>query len=570
MAQSVKENPRVANLLERQTLTQKDVLIALTLLFFLNLLLRVFYLRYDFVNGDEAVRAITAVRLLEGARLYSEIVTDKPPGATVFYATILWLFGRSMLAVHLIAALLNFATSLVLYHIAARFYDRRTGLWAALLFIYFSTNYYTQDMMAANTELLMALPYTASFYLFLEGRETRSALGSQRRVTAALVLAGLLTGVAALFKQVAVFNLLFFAIHEVFALYRARNRAGMQTLINLASIAIGFSVVVIVMVLWLNSQNSLLEFWHSVVVMGSVYVGALPTELWLKFMVGRTLGYVLFNLALWLLAAYAIVTAVRARPDRSERLEAREGSSSTDMERSSRSLDLAVALWAAVSLLAAFTGGRFFGHYFIQVLPALSLLGSRGLAWFAARLGDPGTRRKARIAAAVLIIVFIIGLVRFHQRTAVLAYEAIAGVRTNASESWGMTQRQREAVIVAGRIRETVAEGEPIYVWGYALDVYWRSGCRPASRYLMPYYMTGRVQETGSVDSDNEGMWSENRSRFIEDLRRERPRLILDVEANLLAGNYPEIVEFIEDNYRREGEIGPDPDRPFVVYRLRE
>src|SRR5215471_7235368 len=153
-------------------ITQTQLLLALVGLFFLNLLLRVFYIRYDFVNGDEGVRALTAVRMLEGARLYADVVTDKPPGASLFYAAVFALFGRSMKAVHLAATVLNFGTSLVVYRIAARFYSRRMGLCAALLFVYFSTNYFTQDMMAANTELLMVLPYSLAFYLFLNAHSS--------------------------------------------------------------------------------------------------------------------------------------------------------------------------------------------------------------------------------------------------------------------------------------------------------------------------------------------------------------------------------------------------------------
>src|ERR1051325_6687435 len=124
-------------------ITSRQVLLALAGLFILNLLLRVFYLRYDFVNGDEGVRALTATRLLDGARLYADVVTDKPPGATLFYAAVFALAGRSMKAVHLAATLWNFLTSVIIYLVAARFASKRTGLWAALLFVYFSTNYLT-------------------------------------------------------------------------------------------------------------------------------------------------------------------------------------------------------------------------------------------------------------------------------------------------------------------------------------------------------------------------------------------------------------------------------------------
>ena len=139
-------------------ITPAQLMLAIVGLFLLNLLLRVFYIRYDFVNGDEGVRALSGVRMLEGARLYADVVTDKPPGASLFYASVFAAFGRSMKAVHLAATVWNFGTSLVVYLIGARFYNKRIGLWAALLFVYFSTNYFTQDMMAANTELLPSRP----------------------------------------------------------------------------------------------------------------------------------------------------------------------------------------------------------------------------------------------------------------------------------------------------------------------------------------------------------------------------------------------------------------------------
>src|SRR5438128_906205 len=120
--------------------TANQILLALAALFLLNLLLRVFYIRYDFVNGDEGVRALTAVRMLEGARLYADVVTDKPPGASLFYAAVFAIFGRSMKAVHAAAIIWNFATSFVVFLIGALLYNKRVGLWAALLFVYFSTN----------------------------------------------------------------------------------------------------------------------------------------------------------------------------------------------------------------------------------------------------------------------------------------------------------------------------------------------------------------------------------------------------------------------------------------------
>ena len=201
---------------------------------------------------DEGARALSAVRMLEGARLYADVVTDKPPGASLFYAAVFALFGRSMKAVHLAAIVWNFVTSVVVYLIAARFYNRRLGLWAALLFAYFSTNYFTQDTMAANTELLMALPYAASFLFFVIGQTSSTR---RRSANVALIVAGVLTGFAALFKQVGVLNLGFFAVYEMFEVWKhCKGKLKINGLIfnslkravlRLSMVGVGFAAILI-------------------------------------------------------------------------------------------------------------------------------------------------------------------------------------------------------------------------------------------------------------------------------------------------------------------------------------
>jgi hypothetical protein len=572
------ENAKLVVVSDEQELTVLFVFMAFVGIFFLNLLLRVFYLRYDFVNGDEGVRALTATRLLDGARLYADVVTDKPPGSTLFYAIVFAIFGRSMKAVHLAAAVWNFVTAIIIYLVAARFASKRTGLWAALLFVYFSTNYLTQDMMAANTELLMAVPYTAAFYLFLKAHDFKYlALDSANKrasfslqSSVALLGAGLMTGFAAMFKQVGVLNLIFFALYEIYEAYTGRNqyqadRRGWikalvkRALIRLSLIAIGFIFALVALVVWLAMTGSLADFWRNAIALNKYYIQSDPLNLWLKFMVGRGLGYVLFNATLWALALWIIARSLR-RGGRASQYN----SLSHSRRSVYPSLNLAVTLWGAVSLSSVMIGGRFFGHYFIPVLPALSLLAAEGVELLGERVRDPAHKRSARITVAALGLLFLVGLVRSHHRTAILAYETITGARTRWSERWGMTERQNEAERIAASLRGEISEGEPLYIWGYAHDVYWRTRCWPASRYLTPYYIDGRFPDAeDKTAASDDPIWREARENLIEDLRRTRPRLILDVYGNIKQLPYPEIVDFINENYREGENIGPDPSRPF-------
>lgn len=565
-------------------LTTRHILIAFFALFSLNLLLRVFYLRYDFVNGDEGVRALTALRMIEGARLYADIVTDKPPGTTLFYAAALALFGRSMSAVHLAAAVWNFATAIVAYLTAAMIYGRRAGIWAALFLIYFSTNYLTQDMMAANTELLMALPYTAAFYFFVRALIKEREIG--RRVSINLFVAGVMTGLATLFKQVGLFNLAFFVMHELFVAYATwpqersnrvlwiRQRVKIS-LTRLTLIAAGFALTLALFALWLVSQGTFSDFWRNAVELNMFYVSSMPRSLWLRFFVGRTLSYIFFNASLFFLALWAIAQAAkrfnRDRQDKQDRYDKGQSETNNPEYGVNPCLDMTVALWGVASFAAVFPGGRFFGHYFIQLLPALSLLASRGVELVREQLGNPAHKLRARIVTAFLIILFLVGFVRFHQRTATLAYETITGRQTGLTDRWGMSERGSEAEIISRQVRSRINQGEPIYIWGYALDIYWKTECRPASRYLTPYYITGQFTDAALTEVDPEvAFFREAREHLLEDLQRTHPRLILDVYGSLLSLPYPEITDFVKKNYRQGDKIGVNPSRPFVVYTLKE
>jgi hypothetical protein len=172
---------------------------------------------------------------------------------------------------------------------------------------------------------------------------------------------------------------------------------------------------------------------------------------------------------------------------------------------------------------------------------------------------------------AVLGLLFLVGFFRCHHRTAVLAYETVTGTRTHWSKNWGMTKREQEAEVISTFVRERISPPEPLYIWGYAHDVFWRTGCRPASRYLTPYFIDGRFADAEAiVSSTGEGFRREAAANLLEDLRRTKPRLILDVEGSFMALPHRELVEYIEKHYRDEGRAGPDASRPFRVLQLND
>jgi hypothetical protein len=175
------------------------------------------------------------------------------------------------------------------------------------------------------------------------------------------------------------------------------------------------------------------------------------------------------------------------------------------------------------------------------------------------------------LVTSILSIAFLIGFVRCHHRTLVLAYETLTQTRTRWSSDWGMTIREQEADVVSAFVRERVPAGAPLYIWGYAHDVFWRTQCSPASRYLTPYYIDGRFADAeATVPASGEAFRRVAANNLIDDLARNKPRLILDIEGNFKALPFPELVGFVDTHYRESGDAGPLPGRPFRMFELKE
>lgn len=156
-------------------------------------------------------------------------------------------------------------------------------------------------------------------------------------------------------------------------------------------------------------------------------------------------------------------------------------------------------LWLAASLAAAMVGLQFFGHYFLQLVPALALLG-------AAALHEVG----ARAATAALTA------------TAFLACAYVG---------WGFTASRTEldhAHRVADTVRAYTGRDDRVLLWGMHPEGYWLAERAPASRYLTAGFLTNfsggrdgaRVGEKYAMT----GAWP----HFRRELRHRPPELIVD------------------------------------------
>jgi hypothetical protein len=329
---------------------------------------------------------------------------------------------------------------------------------------------------------------------------------------------------------------------------------------------------------------------------GSRYAAYYPASDVLASALRQSVAY--FGLNNTLLVGLAFVTAKTIRRARAAPNAARHTEEAVDQDlihRRSWESDLTLLIWFATSFTGLTVGGRFFGHYFFQIMPSLCLIGARGLSGISSALQRRGARR---IVFALLAAGFAFTIVRFHGRTAVLAADWFRGTRSASTAGWYHERLNREERRVASVVRELPDKEESadqvgledirrdggrsgevggphdyLFVWGYRPEIYYWSGLLPASRYLSTQPLTGIPADVHYFESErrllfDEAITAQAREQLVRDLEETRPRYIVDelgmFNPELSLEDYSEMHEFME-NYRYYGTT----DR-FLIYRRRE
>ncbi|MFN2608642.1 MAG: glycosyltransferase [Acidimicrobiales bacterium] len=411
-------------------------------------------------NSDEASLATMAMVIDRGGRLYHETADRKPPAVPYVYAAVARLTGtRDLRPVRALGALVLAATAALLAAEAARRYRSRRAAWgAALLFLLGTVAFFPADTQAAGFELFMLLPMTAAV-----------VAASRHRA----VQAGLWLAVACLCKQTAAAT----ALPVAWLLWqgggwRPAVRAALAGGAVIAATALAFGPSQFL--LWTVTGNG-----GYLALRGSV--GAT-----LGRAMGMTWAFIGINLALVGLAAWA----------------ARRRTATTDQW-----------LWLAGSAFGVLVGLRFFGHYYLQLLPPLALLGAGVLPGLA-----PAARRLAvgftAVSAAVMCAVAFLPA----DERGLLPYGA-----------------------VAAQVRRLTAPTDTVFVWGEFPEIYWASDREPATRFIHTGFLTGhtggRPAGTEQPSDGLPGGWA----LLDQDLQAHPAALIVDTTGARIRGSqyYP-------------------------------
>jgi len=453
-------------------------------------------------NSDEASLATMAMVIDHGGRLYHDTADRKPPVVPHVYAAVAGLTNsRDLRPVRAVSALVLAATAALLAAEANRRHrSRRAALGAATLFLLASVAFFPADTQAAGFEVFMLLPMTAAIVAAGRGRAAQ---------------AGLWLALACLSKQTAVTT----ALPIAWLLYQS---GGWRLVVRAAVTGVGAIGVTALyfgpaqFLLWTVTGNG-----GYLALRGSAGATVLRG-------LGMTGAFVVINLALLALAA---------------------------MATRRRTADIDLWLWLAGGTVGVLAGLRFFGHYYLQLLPPLVLLAAAALPTVTVKARRLATGAMAVSAAVMYAVAFLPA-----DERGLLPYGAIAA-----------------------EVRRLTTPDDTVLVWGEFPEIYWAADREPATRFIHTGFLTGnsggRDPGTGSSEDGLPGAWG----MLDEDLRAAPAALIVDTSPAGIRNSefYPleqtALWERIRDDYESLGDIdgvrfyryvGPEPrgpDRPGAV-----
>ena len=433
---------------------------------FAALLLRAGSFQISAIDLDESMYLLQAREWLRGGWPLVATWDLHPVGGPAMVAIALLTFGESVVSARLLGWLAVSATAWILY-LTIRILGgpRAVGIGAGLLYIIHTA---ILAGLATNTELLFA-PFTcAALAIGVHALRNQTTLSYR-----SLVAMGLLIGWALTIKQVVVpLGCLCFALPTLPAYVRG-SLSLRRGIVMAAAYALLCATPTMAFAFAYFLKGDLAAFLDGSFLAPLRYIQH-PIPL---TAVALQVLKACFSLC-WLILL-ALVAVVRMGAPHS-----------FHEEQATTSFAL---MWLFAGCIAVAMPGQFYDHYFLILVPPLSLLAAIG-AWCVARRAGPS------LAAGVLACLLIstssdIWLDRFPHliRLGRLSECCTLGVAHKPDVPW----------LVGGRIAEELAPGDPILVFNYQPIVYFLSHAALPTKIIFPVQLVGTHNFTG-VDLDAE------------------------------------------------------------------
>ncbi len=432
------------------------------------------------LERDEGEYAYAGQLILQGIPPYKLAYNMKFPGTYAGYAVIMSIFGQTVTGIHLGLLLVNAATVVLIFFLGRQLISSTLGLAAAMSYAVLSVSPSVLGFAGHATHFVL-LPVLGGTLLLYSSRDGQ-ALGR-------LFASGLLFGIGLLMKQPAVFFALFGAIYLVSSNLHRRAQAK-----NNLAVCLTFTAGVILplgitcLVLWRIGLFD--RFWFWTIDYARQYGSQVPFSQVPQIFFYSAREVIAAGWPIWMLAGIGLVAGL--------------------WEPRTRGTAIFLLGFFFFSALALCPGFYFRLHYFVLVLPAVSLLAGLAVSRLSGLVAD-----RSIVLRFIPILIFgaavawlIVGEKKFFFETPPVDASRIIYPESPFAES----------VRIAEYLREHTAPSDTIAVLGSEPQIYFYSNRHSATGYIYTYGLMEAQKYAGQMQQE-----------MIREIERAHPKFLIFV-----------------------------------------
>jgi len=432
------------------------------------------------LERDEGEYAYAGQLILQGVPPYTLAYNMKFPGTYAAYAAIMSIFGQTITGIHLGLLLVNAATIILVFLLGRQLVNSVVGLTAGMSYAVLSVSPSVLGFAGHATHFVL-LPVLGGTLLLLNVTD--------RRPFGWLFASGLLFGLGVLMKQPAVFFALFGAIYIVSnnLLRRLRlEKILLRTLVFSAGVILPLGIICLL--LWRIGVFD--RFWFWTIDYARQYGSLVPFGQAPRYFFYSAKEVIVAGWPIWTLAGIGLVAGL--------------------WERRTRPIAAFLLGFLFFSTLTLCPGFYFRLHYFILMLPAVSLLAGVGVG----RLADLSADRLVVVRfIPILILGFALAWPILAERK--FFFEASPA---DASRMIYPEAPFVESVRVAEYLREHTTRNDTIAVLGSEPQIYFYSDRHSATGYIYTYGLMETQKYATQMQQE-----------MIREIERARPKFLISV-----------------------------------------
>ena len=422
------------------------------------------------LERDEGGFAYIGRMIQQGVAPYREAYDFKPPGLYLMYALVMSLFGQSAWGIHFGLLVIDLGSVALLYGIARVYMNDAGSLAAALVMGVLQLTSNVLGFAAHATHFVVFWMLIGYLLLLKASRKGGGVL---------LVLSGLAFGLSAMMKQPGALFILFGLV----LLLRQKGSEWRTVVAGSGSFLAGGVIPVAAMLIWLAKSGTLGQFlfWNF------TYGSEFGTRIGLSDAFAQfwdSVRRVLSNYEpVWLISLCGMVVSFIRPPLNRGRLH--------------------LGLLYITSLVAVSLGFQFRSHYFVMLIPAVSLYCGYAGGWIAEFM-----RRRMPVGRAGVVglgvVLLATGYGVFAQRNYFFRDDPVA-----LSRQIYFPNPFAESGEIAAFIRSHTGPGDRVAVLGSEPQILFLAGRESAMPYLFTYFFMEvhpsslRMQQEAAADIEN-------------------------------------------------------------------